>query len=96
MEIAMRVTAALFAAAFLLAPVGAAQAGPAVSPQACQSWFAKLDRNRDGTIGANEGAKRMLDKVTLIGSNGNGSEFIMQKGFFMIECRIGSFGRPNT
>jgi hypothetical protein len=66
-----------------------------VSGPQCAAWFKKLDRNGDGALGTNEGAGRYYDKITLGGTGRAGdSQFIMQRSFFLAECRVGSFGMP--
>jgi hypothetical protein len=58
----------------------------------CQSWFKANDRDGDGTLGTRENATKFLSRVTL--ANDERGDYIMSKTFFMIECKIGSFGRP--
>ena len=67
------------------------------STQLCNSWFNKVDRNDDGSIGASENADGFLARITL-GSDTEGSSdaFIMSKSFFLAECKIGSLGKPAT
>jgi hypothetical protein len=67
------------------------------SEKQCLSWFKKVDRNRDNSIGASENADAYLARITL-GSETEGSSdtFIMSKTFFVAECKIGSLGKPVT
>jgi hypothetical protein len=67
------------------------------SQQQCKAWFTKIDRNGDGTIGANEGADKFLARITLASENdGSRGTFIMQRSFFIAECNIGSLGKPQA
>jgi hypothetical protein len=69
-----------------------AHAGVKYSNQQCSSWFKTNDRNGDGSLGTKENASKFLSRVTL--ANDERGEYIMSKTFFMMECKIGSFGRP--
>jgi hypothetical protein len=74
-----------------------ALAGVKYSSQQCNAWFAKIDRNKDGSIGPNENAASFYDRITLAGSgNDRDDSFIMGKAFFVAECKIGSLGKPKT
>jgi hypothetical protein len=76
----------------LSAATAAAQPGARYSGQLCQSWFKANDRNGDGALGTRENSTKFLSRVTL--ANDERGEYIMSKAFFMMECKIGSFGRP--
>jgi hypothetical protein len=58
----------------------------------CQAWFNAVDRNKDGTLGRSEKASMFLSRITL--ANDGDREYIMTKGFFVAECKIGSLGKP--
>jgi hypothetical protein len=74
-----------------------AQAGVKYSAQQCNTWFAKIDRNKDGSIGPKENSAVFFDRITLAGaSNDSDDGYIMTKVFFMAECTIGSLGKPKS
>ena len=85
----MKFALALISVAVLSA---SAQAAPKFSNAQCQSWFKSNDRDGDGTLGTRENSTKFLSRVTL--AKAERGEYIMSKTFFMMECKIGSFGRP--
>ena len=86
-----RASASLCLAAIVMASTPI-QAAPKYSNAQCQSWFKANDRDGDGFLGTKENATKFLSRVTL--TNDERGEYIMTKAFFMVECKIGSFGRP--
>jgi hypothetical protein len=85
-----------FVAALGIASVEA-QAGIKYSSQQCKTWFAKIDRNKDGSIGPKENSSKFFDRITLAGaSNDSDDSYIMSKSFFIAECVIGSLGKPQS
>lgn len=94
----MKILPTMFIVSFaLLSTSVVAQAGVKYSSQQCKIWFAKIDRNKDGSIGTNENAAKYFDKITLAGaSNDSDDGYIMSRGFFLAECAIGSLGKPQS
>lgn len=88
----MKILSTTFCLTAILLLSASAQAAPKFSNAQCQSWFKANDRNGDGTLGTRENATKFLSRVTL--ANDERGEYIMSKAFFMMECKIGSFGRP--
>lgn len=83
------------AALSMLLTASAASAADRPSAQQCSAWFAKMDRNKDGTLSNREDSRRFIDKITLATSaNGGDGDSTMGREFFMAECKIGSFGLP--
>jgi hypothetical protein len=67
------------------------------SAQQCTAWFNKMDRNHDGTLSNRENARRFIDKITLATSaNGGDGDSTMSRAFFIAECKVGSFGMPQS
>ena len=82
-------------AAAMFFTAGTAFAANRPSSQQCAAWFSALDRNHDGTLSNRENARRFIDKITLATtSNGGDGDTTMGRAFFIAECSIGSFGRP--
>ena len=77
----------------LLATPNFAVAKNSYSAAQCAAWFKKIDRNRDGFIGPNEGASMFLARITLANEDSNGS-YSMPRSFFVSECAIAAFGKP--
>ena len=75
----------LLATALMVAP---AFAGTDYSAQSCSSWFAKIDRNHDGSLSAGEGSEKFLARVTLADQE-TGGGYIMTRAFFMAGGRNG-------
>jgi hypothetical protein len=88
----MRTTIIAAATALMIAP---AIAGNNYSAASCSSWFAKIDRNHDGSLSNAEGSEKYLARVTLADQE-SGSAYIMTRAFFMAECANGSLGRPQS
>ncbi len=87
----------MFSTACIVFTPISAQAGVKYSSQQCKTWFAKVDRNKDGSIGPNENAAGFFDRITLGGaSNDSDDAFIMSRTFFLAECAIGSLGKPQS
>jgi hypothetical protein len=85
----------LFAAAAVLALSPPASAGKIYSEQLCLSWFKKLDRNRDGSIGGGEDPQGYVERATLAFEDGSSrGNFLVGKAFFMRECGNGIMGKP--
>jgi hypothetical protein len=91
----MKTIFAVFAVISYLSSPFTAQAGVKYTGQQCKTWFSKIDRNKDGSIGANENAAKYYDRITLGGASNDADDgFIMSKAFFVAECAIGSLGKP--
>jgi hypothetical protein len=93
----MKVLAIAAIAGALLFVAPTAFAKNTYSQQQCKTWFAKIDRNRDGTLGEAENAEGYLARITLANeSDSSGGTFTMSKAFFVAECSIGSLGKPGS
>lgn len=88
-----------------------AMAAEMPSAEQCSAWFAKADKNSDGSLGGSgEEAAKYGDlrsggssqaQSTDGGASGGGSgnnnlDFIMTKEVFLETCRKGSFGMPTN
>jgi hypothetical protein len=88
----MKLASTSFCLTAILLATTPVHAAPKFSNAQCQSWFKANDRDGDGFLGTKENATKFLSRVTL--ANDERGEYIMTKAFFMVECKIGSFGRP--
>jgi hypothetical protein len=88
----MTVSTFTIAAATVLLWATTAEAAARVSNAECNARFSRIDRNKDGSIGSQEGAATYFDQITRAGSSSDRDDgFIMGRKFFMIECMLGSF-----
>jgi LPS sulfotransferase NodH len=93
----MKQSIVIIAASALLFAAPQALAKNTYSQQQCKTWFSKIDRNRDGSIGEAENAEAYLARITLASEqDSSGGTFTMSKTFFVAECSIGSLGKPGT